>query len=159
MPRKAAHHEHVERVESARFQGTRAAHEDETAEDYLEAIADIIDSDGEARVRDLVRIMGVSHVTVSRIVARLVREGLAKTEPYRPITLTPAGVRVARRARARHEAVLSFLLSIGVPRAQAEIDAEGIEHHVSQATIRAMRSAAKRLSVTVPPDSKSRKRR
>lgn len=131
---------------SDRFRGTRAAHEDETAEDYVEAIADIITAQDQARVRDLVRIMGVSHVTVSRIVARLVREGLVLSEPYQPITLTPAGRRLAARSRARHEAVLAFLLAIGVPARQAEIDAEGIEHHVSQATIRAMRTALARLA-------------
>lgn len=125
-------------VNPDRFRGTRAAHDDETAEDYVEAIADAIDASGEARVRDLVRLMGVSHVTVSRIVGRLVKEGLVKTAPYQPITLTPAGRRLALRSRARHEAVLRFLLAIGVPRAQAEVDAEGIEHHVSAATIRAM---------------------
>lgn len=125
-------------VNPDRFRGTRAAHEDETAEDYVEAIADAIDSRGEARVRDLVRLMGVSHVTVSRIVARLVKEGLVETAPYKPITLTPSGRKLAARSRVRHEAVLNFLLAIGVPRAQAEVDAEGIEHHVSEATIRAM---------------------
>jgi len=32
-----------------------------------------------------------------------------------------------------------------VPPKQAEIDAEGIEHHVSEATIRAMRRLTERL--------------
>jgi DtxR family manganese transport transcriptional regulator len=146
MTRREANDASPQRPISDRFRGTRAAHEDETAEDYVEAIAETIAAHGEARVRDLVRIMGVSHVTVSRIVARLVREGLAVSEPYEPITLTGAGRRLAARARARHEVVLSLLLAMGVPRRQAEIDAEGIEHHVSRATIRAMRAAVKRLA-------------
>lgn len=135
---------------SERFSGTRAAHQDETAEDYVEAVADLIAARGEARVRDLAAMMGVSHVTVSRIVTRLVREGLVTTAPYKPIALTPAGSRMAARARDRHEAVLTFLLAIGVPRRQAEIDAEGIEHHVSDATIRALRRAAQRLDGSSP---------
>jgi DtxR family transcriptional regulator, manganese transport regulator len=126
---------------SARFRRTRAAHRDETAEDYVEAIQQIAAELGEARVRDLARLMGVSHVTVTRIVARLAREGLVQTEPYRPVELTADGRRLAERIRERHETVLSFLRSIGVPRKQAEIDAEGIEHHVSDATVRAMRRA------------------
>jgi DtxR family transcriptional regulator, manganese transport regulator len=133
--------------QAERFRGTRAAHRDETAEDYVEAIAQLIDERGEARVRDLAKIMGVSHVTVTRIVGRLqeMRPALVETEPYRPITLTREGRRMAERARERHEVVLSFLRSIGVPRRQAEIDTEGIEHHVSDATIRAMRRLTKRL--------------
>jgi len=128
---------------AARFRTTRAAHRDETAEDYVEAIAQLMDESGEARVRDLARMMGVSHVTVTRIVSRLQAEGLVNTAPYQPITLTAAGRRLAKRVRHRHEVVLAFLLEIGVPKAQAQIDAEGIEHHVSDATIRAMKRIAK----------------
>lgn len=124
--------------ESARFARTRAAHAHETAEDYVEAIAELIDTRGEARVRDLSRLMGVSHVTVSRIVSRIAGEGLVDAKPYRPITLTPAGRKLAEGTRRRHEVVLGFLLAIGVPESQASIDAEGIEHHVGAATIRAM---------------------
>ena len=127
----------------ARFRGTRAAHKDETAEDYVEAIAQLAPSGDGARVRDLATMMGVSHVTVTRIVARLGREGLVRTAPYKPVFLTPAGRRLADRARRRHEAVLGFLVWIGVPARQAEIDAEGIEHHVSDATVRAMSAAMK----------------
>jgi len=127
---------------AARFRSTRAAHRDETAEDYVEAIAQLIDERGEARVKDLAEMMGVSHVTVSRIVARIHNEGLVDTEPRRPIYLTPKGRRLAARAKERHEIVLAFLLALGVPRKQAEIDTEGIEHHVSQATIEAMRRFA-----------------
>jgi DtxR family manganese transport transcriptional regulator len=128
-----------ERDPSRRFRGTRQAHRGETAEDYVEAIDSLVRAGGEARVRDLARIMGVSHVTVTRTLSRLRREGLLGAKQGVGITLTPAGRRVAARARRRHETVLRFLLAIGVPARQAEIDAEGIEHHVSNATIRAMR--------------------
>ncbi len=124
---------------AARFRGTRRAHRDESAEDYVEAIAQIISDRGQARVRDLAEMMGVSHVTVSRIVARLLSLGLVRTQPYRPLGLTDKGRALAAAVRVRHETVLRFLLAIGVPLRQAEIDAEGIEHHVSEATIRAMR--------------------
>jgi DtxR family manganese transport transcriptional regulator len=132
---------HGERADSDRFVRTRAAHEDETAEDYVEAVDTLITQTGEARVRDLARLMGVSHVTVSRIIARLAKPepGLVETAPYRPITLTAKGKRLAARVRERHRIVADFLRAIGVPDRQAEIDAEGIEHHASQATLEAMR--------------------
>ncbi|MFG0326242.1 MAG: manganese-binding transcriptional regulator MntR [Phycisphaerales bacterium JB037] len=121
-----------------RFRTTRQAHADETAEDYVEAVGEIIARRGECRVRDLAAMMGVSHVTVSRIIARLCELGLVRTEPYRPIELTLRGERLAARARQRHEQVVAFLRAIGVSPKQAEIDAEGIEHHVSRETLRAM---------------------
>lgn len=133
------------REQAKRFRDTRAAHRDETAEDYVEAIAQLLDEQGEARVRDLAQMMGVSHVTVTRIVARLQEKRLVDTEPYKPITLTREGRRMATRSRERHEVVLAFLRAIGVPDRQAEIDTEGIEHHVSDATVRAMRRLTERL--------------
>ncbi|MEX0876694.1 MAG: manganese-binding transcriptional regulator MntR [Phycisphaerales bacterium] len=129
-----------------RFHSTRRAHRDETAEDYVEAIAQLIEERGVARVGALAEVMGVSHVTVSRIIARLTSEGLVTTEPRRPILLTDQGREVARASIERHQLVLRFLTAIGVPEHQAQIDAEGIEHHVSAQTLAALRAVTDRLS-------------
>ncbi len=126
------------KVDSAACQRrTRQAHSAERAEDYVEAIAELIDERGEARATDLAKVLGVTHVTVIRTVQRLQREGLLHTQPYRSIFLTPEGRKLALRAKARHETVLAFLLALGVPEAQASVDAEGIEHHVSRRTLSA----------------------
>ena len=90
---------------------------------------------GTCRVVDLTKHFGVSHVTVTRIVARLQDEGLVVTEKYRPIELTTQGRRLAQRSRQRHEIVYEFLLAVGVDPKVAAIDAEGIEHHVSPQTL------------------------
>ena len=115
---------------------TRNDHSTELAEDYVEAIAEIAASHGSCRVVDLAKHFGVSHVTVNRTVGRLQNEGLVKTEPYKPVGLTAKGARLAVRCRERHEIVYQFLLAIGVDPQTAAIDAEGIEHHVSPATLR-----------------------
>ena len=49
---------------------TRREHASELAEDYVEAIADLTTETGEARVVDLARRLGVTHVTVNRAIAR-----------------------------------------------------------------------------------------
>ncbi|MBT8485827.1 MAG: manganese-binding transcriptional regulator MntR [Phycisphaerales bacterium] len=121
------------------FAKVRRDHATETAEDYVEAVADILHERGECRVRDLARNMGVSHVTVTRIVARLQSEDLLDTAPYRPIRLTARGEKLAAECRRRHATVRSFLLAIGVPPDEADRDAEGIEHHVGAATLECMR--------------------
>lgn len=118
----------------------RSDHATEVAEDYVEAIAEITSSAGACRAVDLATLFAVSHVTVNRTVGRLVRDGFAKTEPYRPIELTSKGKRLARQSRERHEVVLQFLIAIGVSEPTAVTDSEGIEHHVSAETLRAMRS-------------------
>ncbi len=85
---------------------------------------------------DLARRLGVTHVTVGRTIRRLQRDGLVNTQPYRSIFLTDTGRKLSEESRRRHEIVVAFLESIGVPRDTALSDAEGIEHHVSNETLR-----------------------
>jgi DtxR family manganese transport transcriptional regulator len=122
-----------------RFQRTREDHSRERAEDYVEMIDGLIREQGEARAVDIAQRLGVSHVTVAKTVQRLQREGLVSAQPYRSIFLTPEGAALAASSRARHDLVLKFLLAIGVSEEVANADAEGIEHHVSEETLRAMR--------------------
>jgi DtxR family manganese transport transcriptional regulator len=116
---------------------TREEHSQELAQDYVEMIAELIVTNGEARVIDLASRLGVTHVTVGRTIRRLQRDGLVTARPYRAIFLTDAGRKLAEESRRRHEIVLEFLKSLGVPDTVAQSDAEGIEHHVSEETLTA----------------------
>ena len=127
-----------------RYQRTRDDHSREKAEDYVELIDSLIKETGEARAVDLAERLGISHVTVSKTVQRLQREGYVTTQPYRSIFLTETGRQLAAASKARHELVVSFLIALGVPDDVAEVDAEGIEHHVSEATLSAMRALVER---------------
>jgi DtxR family manganese transport transcriptional regulator len=127
------------RTFAAGHRRTRSDHATETAEDYVEAVAALVIAKNSCRVRDLAKEFGVSHVTVIRTIARLRREGLVQSEPYGPITLTRRGQALARRSQLRHSIVFRFLRMLGVSQATAEIDTEGIEHHVSPETLRCMR--------------------
>lgn len=127
------------KARSVPFSQTRSRHSKETAEDYVEAVMELIEEKGECRVLDLARYFNVSHVTVSRIVKRLHDERLLSTSPYKPIELTSAGLKLAKKVKERHIIVFSFLIKLGVDRTNAEIDSEGIEHHVSPKTLAAMK--------------------
>ena len=102
-------------------------------------IDSLIRETGEARAVDLAKRLSVSHVTVSKTVQRLQREGLVTAQPYRSIFLTEKGAQLAVTSQQRHELVVAFLCSIGVSEDVANVDAEGIEHHVSDETLAAMR--------------------
>jgi DtxR family manganese transport transcriptional regulator len=110
----------------------------ETAQDYVEAIADLTSALGEARVVDLAHRLGVTHVTVNRTLARLQQAGYVNTRPYRAIFLTDSGRQLAAECKRRHETVVAFLRSLGVSEKTAELDAEGLEHHVSPETLAAL---------------------
>ena len=126
-----------EQDQARRFEKARAAQSVALLEDYVELIDDLLTSQGEARATDIARRLGVSHATAIKCLARLKREGLAQSRPYRGIFLTPEGTHLAARARNRHRIVVSLLRAVGVPAEHAELDAEGIEHHVSDAALAA----------------------
>ena len=106
-------------------------------EDYVELIADLLQDAGEARPTDIARRLGVSHATAIKTIARLKRAGLATARPYRGVFLTDKGHALAERVRIRHRLVVDVLCALGVPTEAAEADAEGIEHHVSETTLKA----------------------
>jgi len=120
-----------------RFSQARAAQAVAVLEDYAEMIGDLIEEMGEARIADIAVRMGVTHPTATKAVARLKREGLAVARPYRGVFLTDEGAALANRVRARHRTVVDLLIAVGVPSENAELDAEGIEHFVSDVTLAA----------------------
>lgn len=127
------------------FSRKREDHQLEQAEDYVELIESLIVELGEARTVEMGRRLGVSHVAVTRTLARLRKAGLIDTEPYRAVFLTGEGRTLAAKARARHEIVFDFLVTAGVPAEIASQDAEGIEHHVSPETLEALRRLTEKL--------------
>jgi DtxR family manganese transport transcriptional regulator len=141
-PSKGAVRQRAESAQADVFRRTRHEHALETAQDYVEAIADLTASSGEARAVDLAHRFGVAHVTVVRTLGRLQRDGYISMRPYRSIFLTEKGARVAEESRRRHELVVAFLRRIGVPEQIAQSDAEGIEHHVSPETLAAFKKFA-----------------
>ncbi|MBZ4023835.1 transcriptional regulator MntR [Rhodobacter sp. TJ_12] len=120
-----------------RFTQARAAQSMAVLEDYAEMIDDLAQELGEARITDIAARMGVTHPTATKAVARLKREGLAVSRPYRGVFLTEQGAALAARVRMRHRVVVDLLVAVGVPQETAEIDAEGLEHHVSDVTLKA----------------------
>ena len=90
---------------------------------------------------DLAERLGVTHVTVNRTIARLRKAGYVTSLPYRAIFLTDRGRELAATCKSRHQAVVAFLCSLGIAERVAEMDAEGMEHHVSPETLAAFKAA------------------
>jgi len=137
---------------SDHFRDARAAQARVLLEDYVELIADLarptdtLDDSGSVGPSRLARHLGVSHATAIKCIGRLCREGLAETQPYRGVILTEAGQALAATVRRRHQIVLDLLVTLGVPADAAQSDAEGIEHHVSSATLDAFERFLKNRS-------------
>src|SRR5579875_2778375 len=67
----------AEGTQARRFGKTRSAQSTALLEDYVELIADLLLSAGEARPTDIARRLGVSHATAVKTISRLKRAGLA----------------------------------------------------------------------------------
>ena len=120
------------------FKKVRDAHKTENTEDYLEIIADLLNTKGEARIVDIANKLDIAQATANKTIQRLQNQGFVKKEPYRSIFLTLKGQEVASASKKRHIIVLTFLKNLGLDARTAEADAEGIEHHVSNKTLKKM---------------------
>jgi len=107
-------------------------------EDYLERILELMDSKGYARVVDIASSLKISQASVTNMVQRLDAEGLLKYEKYRGLVLTPAGAAVARGIARRHRLLTDFLRLLGLNERVIHHDVEGMEHHISPPTLRAI---------------------
>jgi Mn-dependent DtxR family transcriptional regulator len=109
--------------------------ETQTQEDYLERIHELIEEKGYARVSDIATELKLKHPTVTVMVQQLSKLGYLNYERYRGFTLTLKGLKVARNIKARHNLLTEFFLQLHVePRTVAQ-DIEGIEHHLSNASL------------------------
>jgi DtxR family manganese transport transcriptional regulator len=130
-------------LQSESFRQTRAAHRLELMEDYVELIGDLIAAQGHAKQVDIAQRLGVAQPTVAKMLKRLSEEGLVEQQHYKGVVLTAKGRTLAACTRERHHVVVAFLLSLGVSEETARKDAEGIEHHVSDETLEALRQLAR----------------
>ncbi|HPA20038.1 MAG TPA: iron dependent repressor, metal binding and dimerization domain protein [Verrucomicrobiae bacterium] len=108
-------------------------------QDYLERIQDLMIEKGYARVSDIARELNLSRPSVSVMIKQLGRLGYLKHERYRGFALTERGRRVAQGIRLRHQLLTRFLLLLGIDVATVARDVEGIEHHISDASLARIR--------------------
>ena len=120
------------------FNKVRNAHKNENTEDYLELIAELLNSKGEARIVEIALNLGIAQATANKTIKRLQKQGYIQREPYRSIFLTLKGQKIASQSKKRHNTVYTFLMNLGIDNKTASADAEGIENHVSEKTLKKM---------------------
>lgn len=127
-------------------------------DDYLEQILHLIEAKGYARAVDISRNLGISQASVTNMLQRLDVEGLVKHEKYRGTVLTEQGHRIAQAIVERHETLTRFLRLFGLDEETIYRDVEGMEHHVSRATLEVIRVLADSLETDPVLLEKVRKR-
>jgi len=114
-------------------------------EDYLERILELINAKGYARVVDIAAALKISQASVTNMVQRLDAEGLLKYEKYRGLILTISGKNLARQIAHRHRLLTDFLKLLGLSDRVIYHDVEGMEHHISLPTLRAIEALTNQL--------------
>jgi Mn-dependent DtxR family transcriptional regulator len=107
----------------------------QTAEDYLERIHELIEEKGYARVVDIASSLDVKQASVTNMVQKLGELGYLNYEKYRGLVLTEKGRTIATGIQRRHETLARFFSLFGLAPETQQRDIEGIEHHLSPATV------------------------
>ena len=108
-------------------------------EDYLEVIYELIKKKGYATQADISESLSVSSPSVTKMLQRLDETKYLKYEKYRGINLTQEGIEVAENIHEKHGLLSEFFKMIGVDEGIANIDAEGVEHHLHSKTLKKLR--------------------
>ncbi len=114
-------------------------------DDYLEQILHLIEEKGYARPIDISQRLEISQASVTNMLQKLDADGLVKHVKYRGTTLTEEGLRIARAIIDRHETLTRFLSLFNIDQDTIYRDVEGMEHHVSRATLEAIRAVTDHL--------------
>ena len=128
---------------NSQYSNIRNQNKNEILEDYVEATQEISEIKGDVKNADLSIHFGVSQATINKNLKRLISSKLATSEPYRSIFLTDKGKKLAAISKEKHEIVYQFLIKLGVSKKTAQYDSEGIEHHVSDETLKLMKNFSK----------------
>jgi DtxR family transcriptional regulator, Mn-dependent transcriptional regulator len=122
MAAEPAHHAH------------RLPERSEAVEDYAKAVYMLSRRDpGPVGTGALAARLGVSPGTVTAMLKRMAELDLVEHEPYRGVTLTDAGERLALEVIRHHRLIEAYLAeALDVPWDQVHDEAEVLEHYISE---------------------------
>ena len=99
-------------------------------EEYLEAIFDIVDDKGYAKVTDVANELDLGLSAVTEMFQKLDDKGYINYKKYSGVTLTDEGERIAKSLLNSHKIWEDFFVEIGINRGMADEEACKIEHVV-----------------------------
>lgn len=111
--------------------------DNESGEDYLEAILRLSQGGKDVHSVDISRELGVSKPAVTKAVRLLKERGYVQVVENH-IRFTEQGAAYARSVYAKHRTLAEFLRKLGVSEETAEADACRLEHLISKETYAAI---------------------
>ena len=112
----------------------------ESGENYLETILVLTQRNGYARAIDIAAELSFSKPSVSIAMKNLRENGYVEVDSGGRISLTAAGLEIARRIYERHTFLTDWLSALGVDPKVAAEDACRMEHVISPESFDAIRT-------------------
>ena len=106
----------------------------EAIEDYAKAIYALSQQrQGPVLNGEVAERLGVAPATATSMLKKLGELGLVEYRPYKGVTLTPAGEKVALEVIRHHRLIEAFLAeALGMPSDRVHAEAEVLEHYISE---------------------------
>ena len=106
----------------------------EAIEDYAKAIYAIAaEREGPVLNGEVAQRLGVTPATATSMLKRLDSLGLVEYTPYKGVSLTPAGQKVALEVIRHHRLIEAYLSeALGMPDDRVHEEAEVLEHYISE---------------------------
>lgn len=104
----------------------------EATENYMEAILVLGEKKGMVRSVDVANFLGFSKPTISQYMKQFLQQGLVNVDADGHITLTEAGMEVAKNTLEKHRIITKILIAMGVSEETALEDACKVEHDLSE---------------------------
>jgi DtxR family Mn-dependent transcriptional regulator len=103
-------------------------------EDYAKTIYAIAaEREGPVANGEVAQRLGVTPATATSMLQRLGELGLVDYVPYKGVSLTPAGERVALEVIRHHRLIEAYLAeALGMPHDRVHEEAEVLEHYISE---------------------------
>ena len=114
----------------------------ESAENYLETILSLHETQGLVRSIDIANHLHFSKPSVSVAMKKLRESGYIEVDKEGYISLLPTGEEIARRIYERHKLLTQFFIHLGVSPDVAAADACKIEHDLSEETFQKIKEHA-----------------
>lgn len=114
----------------------------ESAENYLEAILKLQETQGMVRSVDIARELGISKPSVSVAMRNLRENGYVQMDGGGYIELLPPGEEIAQRIYGRHKLLTQIFIQLGVSPETAAADACKVEHDLSNETFEKIQAHA-----------------
>ncbi len=114
-------------------------------EDYLETIYNLNKEKDHVRVSDIAEELEISKPSVTQMMQRLKKEGCVSYKPYSPLKLTAKGSRIGKKVAERHKVLAEFFTILKISPQTQEKDIHGIEHSVSDSTLKKLKQVTKFL--------------